>query len=104
MTKQKLNAKLAELGIYTKTAITKEVYEKMSQDSEVGQWYEKQHDSVEGKDNYYRIDETELTNEDVIIALLVENNRLTKSIKNMVLFFTILTIISLVILFCVGNM
>ncbi len=90
MTKKGINVKLSEFGIYNKE------YSSISsiKNKELDENYINSDDN--GK---YIINDNDLSHEDVMIALQIRILEKTNSIKNMVKFFVILTISSIVLTF-----
>lgn len=86
MTKNELNSSLADLGIIEKIFLKNDEITDKNRVKIVN----------EGGYNYIYKD-SELTEEEIKIAILVNQAKNVKSIKSMVLFFVILTIISLIL-------
>lgn len=97
---------LVELGIYKSKTLSEEDYNKLSQDKTndsfmyITGYYE---GGNEDYNKYFEeIDTNGLTQEDVKLQLEIDRTKNIRSIKSMVTFFVVLTVISLIVMFFFG--
>lgn len=110
---EKICDELVELGIFESRVISEEAYQKCKETDEDGSavYYETSYnnggysldsnnsnDSNEEKNKWYkRIDTKGLSPEDVKLQLEIEQTKAINSIRKMVLFFVVITVIALVL-------
>lgn len=110
---EKIYDELVELGIFESRIISEEAYQKCKETDEDGSavYYETSYnnggyslesnnsnDSNEEKNKWYkRIDTKGLSPEDVKLQLEIEQTKAINSIRKMVLFFVVITVIALVL-------
>ena len=110
---EKIYDELVELGIFESRIISEEAYQKCKETDEDGSavYYETSYnnggysldsnnsnDSNEEKNKWYkRIDTKGLSTEDVKLQLEIEQTKAINSIRKMVLFFVVITVIALVL-------
>lgn len=109
---EKICDELVELGIFESRIISEETYQKCKETDEDGSavYYETSYnnggysldsnnsnDSNENNKWYKRIDTKGLSPEDVKLQLEIEQTKAINSIRKMVLFFVVITVIALVL-------
>lgn len=97
---------LIELEIYKSKSLNKEEYERLSNIKNNDKIYlsGSYNDDIENElTKYYKeIDTNGLTIEEIMLQLSIERTKNIKLIKNMIIFFVVITIISLICLFFFG--
>lgn len=98
---------LIELEIYQSKSLSKEEYEKLSNNKNDNKIYlsgSYNNDIDNEFTKYYKeINTNGLTIEEIELQLSIERTKNIKAIKNMIIFFVIITVISLICLFFFGS-
>lgn len=97
---------LVEFGIFQSKPLSKEEYEKLSNNNSNKIYLSGSYNNDLDNEftNYYKeIDTNGLTIEEIELQLSIERTKNIKLIKNMIIFFFILTVISLICLFFFGS-
>lgn len=97
---------LVELGIYNSKTLSEEDYNKLSQDNtNKSLMYITGHYEGGNEDcnKYYKeINTNGMTDEDVKIQLEIDRTKNIRSIKSMITFFVVLTVINMIVMFFGG--
>ena len=97
---------LVELGIYNSKTLSEEDYNKLSKDNTNGTlMYITGHYEGGNEDynKYYKeINTNSMTDEDVKLQLEIDRTKNIRSIKSMITFFVVITVIALVAMFFFG--
>lgn len=99
---------LVELGIFESRTLTKEDYNNLSNNNTddsliyMVDTYENENGNQNCYKYYKEINTHGLTDEEVMLQLEIDKSKNIKSIKNMILFFVIITVISIILMFFGG--
>ena len=97
---------LVELGIYNSKTLSEEDYNKLSKDNTNGSlMYIAGHYEGGNEDynKYYKeINTNNMTDEDVKLQLEIDRTKNIKSIKSMLIFFVVITVIGMIVMFFGG--
>lgn len=97
--KQKIIDKLIEIDLFGKTSVSEEEFNKHSEIEDNFLYYTTKFDCGNGtvETEYWRIDTKDLTPEEIDLLLKIDQTKNIRTIKNVAIFFVILTVISLII-------
>lgn len=88
---------LIDLNVYTSKSISKQEYQEATQNGNDARYIYSENVTTEGHKWFEQIDTKKLTHEEIELLLKSEQIKNSRSIKHMMTFFTVLTVISLII-------